>query len=60
MFFIALTSKVIKTEVRVSLLVFLLDPSSVKLMPLCVGWAVSLIVPSSELPLLLQCERFGI
>lgn len=59
MFFIALTSKVIKTEVRVSLLVFL-DPSSVKLMPLCVGWAVSPIVPSSELPLLLQCERFGI
>lgn len=38
MFFIVLTSKVIKTEVRVSLLVFL-DPSRVKLMLLCVGWA---------------------
>lgn len=57
MFFIALTFKVIKTEVRVSLLVFL-DPSRVKLMLLCVGWAFSPIVSSSEFPLLLQCGRF--
>lgn len=50
MFFISLTYKVIKMEVRISLLVSL-DPSSVKLMLLCVGRAgVSPIVSSSQLP----------
>lgn len=47
MFFISLTYKVIKMEVRISLLVSL-DPSSVKLMLLCVGRAG--VSSSSQLP----------
>lgn len=60
MFFISLTSKVIKIEVRISLLVSL-DPSSVKVMLLCVGWvgvfSDSFVITAS---FLLQCVRFVI